>query len=71
MTQRKWVRVCKKLGIAVDQKKGKGSHYLIINPSGGRPQTLPYDCHRFISIEIYKSLLEWGYIEKELDKVIK
>lgn len=70
MTQKKWVKVCKRLGLTVDKKKGKGSHYRIIGP-GNRPQTLPADCHKFISIEIYKSLLEWGFSEEELDKAIK
>ncbi len=71
MTQKKWVRVCGKLKLEVDKKKGKGSHYRIMHPTGGRPQTLPSDCHKFISIEIYKSLLEWGFSEEELDKAIK
>lgn len=71
MTQKKWVKACKRLGLIVDKKKGKGSHYRIINPASGRPQTLPADCHKFISIEIYKSLLEWGFTEEEIDKAIK
>lgn len=71
MTQKKWVKVCSRLKLTVDKKKGKGSHYCIINPTGGRPQTLPYDCHKFVSIEIYKSLLEWGFTEEEIDKAIK
>lgn len=71
MTQKKWVKVCKRLNIEVDKKKGKGSHFLIINPTGGRNQTLPCDCHKFLSIEIYKSLLVWGITEEELDEAIK
>lgn len=71
MTQKRWVKTCRRLKLTVDKKKGKGSHYLIINPTGGRPQTLPHDCHKFISIELYKSLLEWGFSEEEVDKAIK
>jgi len=71
MTQKKWVKACRRLNLVVDKKKGKGSHYRIVNPANNRTQTLPSDCHKFISIEIYKSLLEWGITEDEIDKAIK
>jgi hypothetical protein len=71
VTQKKWVKACGRLNLVVDKKKGKGSHYRIINPANNRAQTLPYQCHKFINIEIYKSLLEWGFTEEEIDGALK
>lgn len=72
ITQKKWCSACKKLGLEVDKKKGKGSHYRIINSAPNTyPQTLPSDCHKFINIEIYKTFLEWGFSEEKIDKALK
>ncbi len=71
MTQKRWVKACKRLNLIIDKKKGKGSHYRIINPVNNRKQTLPSDCHKFISLEIYKTLLEWNFTEDEIDKALR
>ena len=71
VTQRKWVTAAKRLELKVDKKKGKGSHYRVENPANGRMTTLPHDCHKFINLEIYKTLLEWGFTEEEIDKALK
>jgi hypothetical protein len=70
ITQKKWAKACIRLGLEVDKKKGKGSHYRIINPVNHRKQTLPSDCHKFISLEIYKTLLEWNINEEDIDKAL-
>jgi predicted RNA binding protein YcfA (HicA-like mRNA interferase family) len=72
LKQRDWVKAYQKLGMTVDAASGKGSHYKAINPNGGfRPQTIPKNTHKFIGLELYKTLLEWGFSEKEIDEVLK
>lgn len=72
LTQKQWLKACKKLGLGVDIKSGKGSHARIKHPSGSlRPLTIPYHTHKMISLVIYKTLLEWGFEEDEIDKALK
>ena len=71
LKQKDWVKACKKLNLVVDKKKGKGSHYRIINPDTNQVTTLPSHCHKFISIAIYNTFLEWGISEEDLDKALK
>lgn len=70
LKQRDWVRACKKLGLVVDKKRGKGSHFRIINPDTGQATTLPSKCHKYISLAIYSCLLEWGISEEDLDRAL-
>jgi hypothetical protein len=72
LKQRDWVNTYRRLGAIVDVSGGKGSHYKATNPKGGfRPQTIPKATHKFIGIELYKTLLQWGFSEKEIDKALK
>ena len=71
LTQKHWVKACKKLGLVVDKKKGKRSHFRIINPETNQATTLPSNCHKYISLDIYKTFLEWGISEDDLDKALK
>ena len=41
LKQKDWVKACKKLNLVVDKKKGKGSHYRIINPDTNQATTCP------------------------------
>lgn len=71
LKQKDWVKACKKLGLVIDKKKGKGSHYRIVNPDTNQTTTLPYKCHKYISLNIYGTLLEWGISEEDLDKALR
>ncbi|MDO4781434.1 MAG: hypothetical protein Q4A34_03540 [Candidatus Saccharibacteria bacterium] len=72
LTQKQWARAFEKLGAEIDTRKGKGSHIRAFHPSGNfKPQTIPYKVHKFISIELYKTLLEWGFSEEDIDKALK
>ena len=72
LTQKQWIKAFKKLGFVVDIKKGKGSHARATNPTGGfPPQTIPHRSNKFISLSLYKTLLEWGCEEKDIDKALK
>ena len=71
LTQKQWLKACKKLGLTVDVKSGKGSHARIKHPSEGlRPLTIPYHTHKMISLAIYKTLLEWGFDETAIDEAL-
>lgn len=71
ITQKNWVKACRRLGLEVDKKKGKGSHYRIINPHNNKKTTLPFKCHKYLNLQIYKTLLEWGFEEEEIDKSLR
>ncbi len=71
LKQKDWIKAYIRLGMLIDTKSGKGSHVKVINPNGGfRPQTIPVHMHKFLSIELYKSLLEWGFSEDEIDAAL-
>lgn len=71
ISQKKWCKAVKRLNLTVDKNKGKGSHYRIINPDTNQATTLPHKCHKFISLEIYKTLLEWGFSEEDIDNSLR
>ena len=72
LTQKQWLKACKKLGLNVDVKSGKGSHARVKHPSNSlRPLTIPHNTHKMIGLAVYKTLLEWGFSEEEIDKALK
>lgn len=71
LTQKQWTKAFIKLGLEVDKKKGKGSHYRVHNPRNGKYTTLPSRCHKFISLALYKQLLEWDFSEEDIDKALR
>lgn len=66
-SQKDWCKACKRLGLKIDKKKGKGSHYRVTNPANNKITIVPYKCHKFISLGIYKTLLSWGFEEDEIN----
>ncbi len=52
ISQKQWKKACKKLGLEIKTKSGKGSHILV--------------CHPFINIKIFKKLLKWGFSEDQI-----
>lgn len=72
LNQKKWLKACRKLKLEVDIKSGKGSHARVYPPTKAlKPTTVPYKTHKMISLSIYKTLLEWGFSEEEIDKALK
>lgn len=68
--QKDWIRACKKLGLEVSKKSGKGSHCLVKSPSSGAKYTIQNHLYPIANIQIYKKLLEWGIEEKDIDKAL-
>jgi len=66
ISQKQWIRACKKLGLVVDTRSGKGSHVLIKHPEAGHRYTLQKSLHKFINMKIFKKLLEWGFDEEAI-----
>lgn len=71
LTQKQWLKAIKKLGLTIEKNKGKGSHARVLNPKNSKFTTIPYKTHKFISLGLYKILLEWGFDENEIDKALK
>lgn len=71
VNRRRWVRAMVRLGLQVDKKKGKGSHYRVIHPTTHAVTTLPYVCHPLINQAIYKQLMSWGFTKSAIDTALK
>lgn len=68
--QKDWIRACKKLGLEVNKRAGKGSHCLVKSPTSGAKYTIQHKLYPIANIQIYKKMLEWGYSEEEIDKAL-
>lgn len=66
LRQREWIRACRKLGLVVETRHGKGSHILVKHPRDARKYTVQYHLNRFINIKLFKTLLDWGFSEEEI-----
>lgn len=66
ITQAQWKKACKKLGLKVEKKHGKGSHLLITHPQTGRKYTIQKNLYNLINIKIFKKLLDWGFEERDI-----
>lgn len=51
-----WIRACRKLGLAVETRHGKGSHVLVKHPNDSRKYTIQHDLHRIINVKIFNTL---------------
>lgn len=72
LTQKRWGKACRKLGLRIDKHSGKGSHIRVYSPNDKmHPITIPYHTHKMISTCIYKALLEWGFSKDEIDKALR
>lgn len=73
ISQKQWLKACKKLGLKVDKIAGHGSHAIVKCPQNpiGRPITIQNHINRLISVEIYKSLKNLGFSEEDIDKALK
>jgi len=69
--QSDWIKACRKLGLEVNVKAGKGSHCLVKSPRSGEKYTIQRHLFNIVNLKIYKKLLEWGFKEEEIDKALK
>lgn len=73
ISQKQWIKACKKLGLEVMVSRGHGSHarvYAPDNPSGA-PITIQHKTYKHVNTSIYKALLSLGFSEEEIDKALK
>ena len=66
LSQKDWIRICTKLGLTVETKHGKGSHILIVQPSGNAKYTLQCKLHKLINQKIFNQLKSWGFSEEQI-----
>ena len=66
-----WIRACRKLGLEVNLKSGKGSHCLVKSPRSGEKYTIQRNLFNIVNLKIYRKMLEWGFTEKEIDEALK
>jgi len=66
ITQKQWIRACKKLNLIVETKHGKGSHVLVKNPTTGEKYTIQKSLHKIINKKIFKILRSWGVSEDDI-----
>ena len=69
-SQKDWIKACKRLGLVVDCRRGKGSHCLVKNPKSGAKTTIQYKLYNIANIKIYKKLIEWGFTEEEINNAL-
>jgi predicted RNA binding protein YcfA (HicA-like mRNA interferase family) len=71
LTQGDWIHACRRLGLTVDTRGGKGSHVLIEHPATHKKYTIQRHLHKYINIKIFKHLQEWGYTEDQLWEALR
>lgn len=71
LKQKHWIKACRKLGLKIDTKRGKGSHVLIKHSQDNRKYTIQKKLNKIINKEIFKKLLEWDFDESEVWKALK
>lgn len=71
ITQAQWIKACRKLGLIIETKSGKGSHVLATHPHTQHKYTIQYSLHKFINLKIFKKMLEWGFTEDQIWEALK
>ncbi len=73
ITQKQWIKACKKLGLTVMVSRGHGSHVRVYLADGkaSTPITIQKHTYKQVNISIYKALLDLGFSEQEIDKALK
>lgn len=73
ISQKTWLKACKKLGLKVDKSRGHGSHARVYSPDNpsAAPITIQKHTYKCVNKEIYKALLSIGFAEEEIDEALK
>ena len=69
--QKDWIRACRKLGIDVDTRHGKGSHVLVKHPNNETKYTIQNDLFKIANQRIFSKLKEWGFDEDTIWKALR
>lgn len=73
ISQKQWLKACKKLGLVVMTSRGHGSHARVYAPNHPTrpPITIQKHTYKHVNLAVYKALLELGFSETEIDKALK
>lgn len=66
-----WIRACRKLGLLVETRRGKGGHVLVKHPSNGCKYTVQSDLHKVINIKIFSKLKQWGFTDAQIFEALR
>lgn len=66
-----WIRACRKLGLEIDTRRGKGGHVLAKHPNNGAKYTIQSDLHKVINIKIFNKLKQWGFAEDQIFEALR
>ena len=66
LKQADWIKACKKLGLEISLKSGKGSHALIKHPKNNTKYTIQTDLYKILNQKYYKLLRGWGFTDEQL-----
>ena len=64
--QRDWIRACRKLGLVVEVRHGKGSHVLVKHPHNGTKYTIQRGLHRILNTKIFGILRQWEFTDEQI-----
>lgn len=71
LKQSDWIRACKKLGLVVDTKRGKGVHILVKHPQNGSKYTIQSDLFKVANIKIFNTLKRWGFADEKIFEALR
>lgn len=69
--QRDWIRACRKLGVLILTKRGKGGHVLAKHPNNGTKYTIQHDLHKDLNKKIFNKLKQWGFTDDQVFKALR
>lgn len=71
LNQKDWICACRKLGLLVETKHGKGSHVLVKHASEARKLTIQYELYKVINQKIFGKLKQWGFSEEQIFEALR
>lgn len=63
-------KACKRIGLKVDSKSGKGSHIKVTYPGKGAT-IIPHHINSGINHSLCKTLHDWGFNDEDIRKALK
>ena len=68
-TTKQFLRVCRKVGLILNKKSGKGSHIKIIDPKTNNSFPIPKKLPRGLQSALIKKIESWGYDREQIIKL--
>lgn len=69
LTQTKWINACKRLGLEINTKGGKGSH-IKVSCKGKGATIVPIHINQMINKSLGSTLQKWGFSEEQIREAL-